>query len=374
MPDLSFTCTNCNVNIECDAGMAGSAVQCPSCGASLMVPRQGLHEGLDIGGFLLERKLGAGAMGEVWLAHQTRMDRKVALKILSPNLTRDPEFVDQFMREVRNSGRLQHNNIVTAFDAGVAGDIYYLAMSYVDGESLEDRIHRAGKIPEKEALKIICAVANGLNYAWKNYQMIHRDIKPSNIMLDKNGEPKLMDMGVSKSLSEDASMTMAGTIMGTPHYISPEQVSAEDEIDFRSDLYSLGVTLFHMLDGKVPFDAKHVIAVMTKHLTDAPPLLHSLNPSVSKPCEVLVQIMMAKKREARQLSWDDLIKDINLVLDGEMPATQLSDGSITNNTEKISRVISKRQQFKLPKARLHSEKAALPPPMGQILQGLQSCH
>lgn len=367
MSDISFACKNCNTQIECEAVLAGTVVQCPSCNTSVVVPRHGLYPGLEFGGFTLERKIGAGAMGEVWLAHHASIKRKIALKILSPSLTSDPDFVRQFKREVHNSSRLDHKNIVKAVDSGVSGDIHYLAMSFVDGESLEERICNTGKIPEKASLWIARDIACALNYAWTNFQLIHRDIKPSNIIVDICGQTKLMDMGVAKSLSEDASITKAGTIMGTPHYISPEQVSAEEVIDFRADIYSLGVTLFHMLEGKVPFNAKSSIAVMTKHLTDAPPLLHSLDPSISKPCEVLVQIMMAKNRDCRQKSWDDLIRDIDLVIEGHMPATQLPPQQDAQNpSEKASKSIA-RDEIKLPEAgappaKTPTPRTVVPPP------------
>jgi len=169
------------------------------------------------------------------------------------------------------TGRLEHPNVITAFDAGFDQGLYYLAIAYVDGEELEDLLEKNGRMSEIDSLKLILSVAKALNYSWKEAHILHRDVKPANIMVEKSGVVKLMDMGISKSVSESASITQSGTIVGTPHYISPEQAQAVPDLDFRSDIYSLGVTLFHMVTGRVPFDAENPMGVLAKHITEPIP-------------------------------------------------------------------------------------------------------
>lgn len=354
MAGIAFVCSNCNAEIECDAALAGNIVECPHCRTSLTVPIPGIHEGILLGGFRLEHKLGAGAMGEVWLCNQESMERKVAVKILSPALTHDPDYIEQFLREVRNTGRLEHKNIVTAFDAGESDGMYYLAMSYVEGESLEEKIQREGKIPEAKALKIIRDIAQALDYAWKNYQLIHRDIKPSNIMLDRNDDPQLMDMGVSKSLSEDPTLTMSGTILGTPHYISPEQARADVELDCRTDIFSLGATLYNMVTGKAPFDSPTVMGVLTKLASDPIPPPQEENPELSDACIILLELMMTKSRDDRLQSWKEVVSEATRVLKGKMPQKPLpvnAGNPMSNSSLNISKskVFKKPNQIQLPK-------------------------
>lgn len=140
MPEILFTCSKCGAEIEADDSFAGSIAQCPNCNSTVMIPMQGIKPGMKIAGYEIIRRLGVGGMGEVWLANQKAMDRKVALKILSPALTSSKDFVDRFLKEVKTAAKLEHQNIVTAHDAGVEGNIYYLAMSYVDGVLLDDRL------------------------------------------------------------------------------------------------------------------------------------------------------------------------------------------------------------------------------------------
>ncbi len=304
----------------------------------------GISPGIIVAGYEIVRRLGAGGMGEVWLAKQTAMDRKVALKILSPALTSNKEFVDRFLKEVKNAAKLEHQNIVTAYDAGCDGSIYYLAMSFVDGALLDDLLKIDKRIPEKEALRIARGVADALCYAWNEYKILHRDIKPANIMLDSRKNPKLMDMGISKSMSEDKGLTMTGMIVGTPYYMSPEQAKAEPGIDCRADIYSLGATLYHLVTGTVPYEAQTAMAILMKHMTDPFPPPKEKNPEVSDGCSALLEIMMAKMPADRQTSWEDVIKDIDLVASGQMPATRRpSAGKSAVMQETPSQQISRRK-------------------------------
>lgn len=286
----------------------------------------GMEPGRKIGNFEVKRKLGAGGMGEVWLAYQASMERHIALKLLSPVFVQDDNFVNRFLKEAKLYGKLEHPNIVSAHDAGVDNGVHYMAMSFVDGEDLSAMCKRDRIIPEKDALSYVKKIAEALQYAWDQHKLLHRDIKPSNIMVDKNGVPKLMDMGISKSLSDDSSMTMTGSIVGTPYYISPEQARADKDIDFRADIYSLGATLYHVVTGELPFKAQTTMGVLSKLITETMTPPKVMNPKLSDGCAMLIEIMMAKDRDERQASWGEVVEDIDAVLNGGVPETPVPSG------------------------------------------------
>lgn len=321
MAKIIIQCGNCGEEREVDEKMAGSTLACAGCGETIRIPLPDIGEGVVLGGFILEKLLGFGAMGEVWLAHQQTMDRKVALKLLSREFTMDSQFVDRFLKEVRMSAKMDHPNIITAFDAGCDNDIYYLAISFVDGVDLDQRLAEIELLPEKEALKIIREIASALCYAWNDFKILHRDIKPSNIMIDKKGSAKLMDMGISKSANEEAQLTMTGTVIGTPYYMSPEQGMGEKELDCRSDIYSLGATLYHLVTGSLPFEATTAIGIISKHITEPLPPPQDFNPNLSDACTALLETMMGKSPEDRQQTWEEVIDDIDNVLLGKMPSS-----------------------------------------------------
>lgn len=319
---LTFKCSQCDTQLEVSADLGGTRADCPHCGTPVTIPPPRVQPGSVLGNFHISEKLGEGGMGEVFLANQVSMDRQVALKVLPLAMTRNKKLVDRFIHEVRMSARLEHANIVTAFEAGEDTGYYYLAMSYVDGESLDDVLKRDGAMPEKSALEIVERVADALRYAWDEFKILHRDIKPANIMLDHSGKPRLMDMGISKSLSEDTELTMTGMVVGTPHYMSPEQARSQGNVDFRADLYSLGATLYHLVTGTRPYAGTSVVEVLTKHALDPFPPPQSRNPDVSDACAHLLEVMMAKDANDRQATWGDLITDIQRVGRGQRPLTR----------------------------------------------------
>lgn len=317
--NLTFRCPGCEAEFEADLSLIGAESECPDCGIHFIIPIPETRENMEIGGFILKRKLGQGGMGEVWLATQKAMNRDVAIKILSPTLIKDKSFIDRFMHEVKIAGQLSHSNIVSAFDAGHIQGLYYMVMQYCDGVELSDRLKIDKVIPEAEALKIARDIAQALQYAWNNRKVLHRDVKPSNIMLDGDGNALLMDMGISKCADEDTSMTMEGTMVGTPYYISPEQAKGRRDVDFRSDIYSLGATLYHMLAGQVPFDGHNSMEVATKQVTEKLTEPICVNPAISSPANTLVTKMMAKLPDERHASWKNVVSDIDLVLAGKHP-------------------------------------------------------
>jgi serine/threonine protein kinase/formylglycine-generating enzyme required for sulfatase activity len=319
--ELKFRCGKCNRKLEATATMAGSIVSCPNCGSDVTIPAAILAPGVTLAGFRLEREIGRGAMGRVFLATQLSMDRQVALKVMPGPSVADSGFVERFFQEVRLAARLEHPNIVAAFDAGEDHGYYYFAMAYIDGESLDVRVKQHGPLPEREVLAWTVSIAEALSHAWDSSHILHRDVKPANIMVDRDGRALIMDMGIAKNLSDDSHLTATGVALGTPHYMSPEQARGIQNLDFRADMYSLGATLFHLVVGRVPFIGTSAVEVVTKHLHSPLPAVRSLRPEVSKECEDIIARMMAKERAQRFSSWEACIRDMHAVLKGKTPDT-----------------------------------------------------
>jgi len=310
-----FTCGICNGRISVDFEMCGDTIECPHCSNMIMVPLTGIKAGMSVDKYHLKKRLGMGAMGEVWLAVEPASGRHVAIKILSPTLTRNAMFVQRFQREVALAAQMIHPNIITTFDGGVDRGIYFLVTNYIDGENIDQILRRDGKFSEDETLAIALLMAEALNYAFERHHVIHRDIKPSNMMIDRNGTALLMDLGVSRRIEEsDGAITSPGQYVGTPYYMSPEQARAEPTIGPASDIYSLGCSLYHMLSGRVPFPAESNVEILSKHLNEQAVPLRRHAPEISPVCEKLVARMMAKKPEERPQSWNELIADISGIL------------------------------------------------------------
>jgi serine/threonine-protein kinase len=290
-------------------------------------------------------------MGEVFLARQVAMDRDVALKVLPPAMTKNPELVERFLHEVRMAAKLEHPNIVAAFDAGTDGGYYYMAMSFVEGEDLDDRLNRTGPLSETEGIDVALAMAQALEYAWTRHRILHRDIKPANVMIDNVGDVKLMDMGIAKSLNEDSSLTMAGTFVGTPYYMSPEQAKNTDELDCRVDIYSLGASLYHLLTGHYPFEGKTPMAVLSQHLAAPLPSPQDRNPSISDAVAYLIFKSMAKNRNRRYGDWAEIIADLERLKGAD-------------DVKKIRIPMTKREMVDM----FHDERSSPPPTLVRLLK------
>jgi serine/threonine protein kinase len=339
MEEVNFTCISCRVAITASRDDIGELMQCPSCGQTMKIPVYGVIPGMKIGDFTIEKCLGVGGMGEVWLATQESLHRKVALKILSSEIADDKNFVKRFLQEVKIAGKLTHPNIVMAYHAGEQDGILYLVISYIDGKLLGEMVENGQALSEDEALRIIREIAKALKYAWEKFNILHRDIKPDNIMICHDGTPMLMDMGISKITSDlDESLTLTGTIVGTPYYISPEQARAQTDLDFRSDQYSLGATLFHLLTGQLPYRATSAMGILAQHLQDPIPDCRKLNSSISDGCNHLIQKMMAKSPDDRFLAWNELINAIDQLLPPGMRDSTPLPGTVPSLPAKKSKV------------------------------------
>ncbi len=296
----------------------------------------------QIPGFQILKKLGQGAMATVFQAKQISLDRIVAIKVLPKRMSENSEFVDRFYREGRAAARLNHSNIVQAIDVGEAGGYHYFVMEYIDGCTVYDKISDGKPMEESEAIQIILGTARALEHAHAR-GFIHRDVKPKNIMLTKEGEVKLADMGLAREVSDfKIAEQEAGRAYGTPYYISPEQIRGEINIDFRADIYSLGATFYHAVAGRVPFEGSTPSAVMHKHLKEplVPP--DHLNTNLSAGVAEVIEFMMAKKRDDRYPSTKELILDLEAISKGEAPlmARKKYDNTLLQNLAESGRTIS----------------------------------
>jgi len=278
-------------------------------------------------GYELERPLGKGGLGAVWLVRHRMLDTLFALKTLDSKVAEErPEFVKRFVREAKIASKIRHPNLVAVHDAGYDSvkDIYYLVMDYVAGGTLRDAIAFGGIRSEKDAVKIVLQVASALAAA-RRFGLVHRDIKPENIMLTPDGTAKLVDLGVAKVTDgSDSLKTTANSVFGTPAYISPEQAIDSSTVDTRADIYSLGIVLFEMLCGKRPYGGNTPTDVMQKLLDPAPiPDVRTFNKNVSPKVSAVLQLMCAKRAEARIASPEKLMETfarIGYALPGEARA------------------------------------------------------
>lgn len=273
---------------------------------------------VEIPGYQIVRLLGQGGMAAVYLAIQESLDREVALKILVPGLAADASFCERFLKEGRITAKLQHPNLVTVHDIGHHGDVYYLAAEYIPGGTLRERL-ASGPIPVADALRIALEVARGLDFAHSK-QFVHRDVKPGNILFRADGSAVLADFGIAKALDSKTQSTLVGAAIGTPHYMSPEQARGES-VDGRSDLYSLGVVLFEMLTGKVPYDATDAFAVALMHVSQPVPHL----PQRLSWLQPLIDGLMAKEREQRFGSGSEFVSAVESLLESAPEAAAVRE-------------------------------------------------
>jgi len=263
--------------------------------------------GRSLGQFRVVERIGAGGMATVFKAYQPTLDRYVAIKVLPAYHARDPIFVKRFVQEARSVAKLAHPNIVQIHDFGDQDNITYIVMEYVDGGTLKDRLKNPLSVPE--AVDYIIQAAEGLDCAHRN-GIIHRDVKPANMLVRRDGYLLISDFGIAKILEGTTNLTRVGTSIGTPQYMSPEQGGAGGQtqaVDRRSDIYSLGIVLFHCLTGRVPFTGDSPITITVKHLNDPLPIDKLIEIGVPNPIIQVIQQMTAKQPYERYQSADAVV-------------------------------------------------------------------
>ena len=256
--------------------------------------------------YKLDRKIGSGGMADVWLADDTELDRKVAIKILHDNFAQDSEFVQRFQREAQAAAGLQHPNVVGIFDRGDFDGTYFIAMEYVDGPSLKDLVK--GGMSPKDAIDFTRQILNAARFAHRK-GIVHRDLKPQNVLIDGEGRARVADFGIARA-GESSSITATGSVMGTAQYISPEQAQGKPTTP-RSDIYSIGVILYEELTGRVPFQGDSAVAVALKQVSEAPRRPSAINPNVPPALDAVVMRALAKDPDSRFKDADAFLKALD---------------------------------------------------------------
>src|SRR5690606_5389657 len=257
--------------------------------------------------------LGEGGMGIVYKAFDVKLERYVALKILNSQALNTPQFVERFKREAKNQAKLNHPNIVPVYGFTEEVNIIGIVMEYVEGETLDQLIERKGRLNLLESLKILQQILRGTGYAHSK-GFVHRDIKPSNIILNLEGEAKIMDFGISKSLSDTKGITRMGTKLGTVLYMSPEQIKALEPTQ-QSDIYSIGITFYEMLSGKNPFDIGTDYQIMEAHLKMNPPRLSTMVGNLGNEVDEVLSSAMHKSTKKRYQSTEQFLADVERLIE-----------------------------------------------------------
>ena len=284
------------------------------------------------GRYKLEAKLGSGGMSTVYLARDTTLDRQVAVKVLHREMSEQADQLERFRQEARAVAKLSHPNVVAVIDAGEDGGHPYIVFEYVEGETLKQRINRVGALDAQDALAYAIEVARGLTVA-HNRKMVHRDIKPQNVLIDAEGRAKLTDFGISRQLEQDG-MTATGRVLGTTDYVAPEQAMGHP-VDQRSDIYSLGVVLYEMLTGQVPFQADSQVGVAMKHVNEELPDVQQRRPELSAAAAMVVERATAKDPAERYQKVSELIDDLATALEVEAARAGTTTGEATSVLEAV---------------------------------------
>ena len=267
--------------------------------------------------YRLEETLGSGGMADVYLAHDDILDRTLALKVLSNRYAEDEEFIERFRREAQNAASLSHPNIVSIYDRGETEDgTYYIAMEYLPGGTLKDRLVKRGPLPARTAAEVALQIAEALKAAHAS-DVVHRDIKPHNILITESGDIKVTDFGIARAASS-STMTKTGSILGTAHYLSPEQAMGEP-VRPQSDLYSLGVVLYELLTGELPYNAETPIGIAMKHVNGELRSPIEVDPSIPAGINAVVMKLLSRDPEDRYSDAAALIADLERVSAGLEP-------------------------------------------------------
>ena len=276
--------------------------------------------------YRLEEQIGSGGMSTVYRAFDPRLERWVAIKLMHSHISTDPDQLERFRREARAVARLSHPHVVTVIDFGEDEGTPYIVLEYVEGETLKERIRRMGRLPVAEAVAYAIEVGRALSCAHSE-RLVHRDVKPQNVLIDQEGRAKVTDFGIARSL-EVSGLTAPGRVLGTTDYVSPEQALGHDVTE-QSDVYSLGVLLFEMLTGEVPFRAESQVAVAMKHVREQMPDVQRVRPEVSSVLAAVVDHATAKETRNRYATAADVTEDLEEVLAIEVARTGEASGEAT---------------------------------------------
>jgi eukaryotic-like serine/threonine-protein kinase len=266
---------------------------------------------LIAGRYELLELIGRGGMSSVWKAHDRLLDRTVAIKVMHEQFTNDEEYVERFRREARSVAQLSHPNIVTVIDRGEDEGRQYIVFEYVEGENLKQLLERTGPMPVRDALLLMLQMARALGFAHER-GLIHRDVKPQNVLLNEDGQAKMTDFGIARSVDVEG-VTITGTVLGTSEYIAPEQARGQ-RVDALTDVYSLGVVLYELLTGGVPFQGENFVSVALKHVNEPAPSVLEQRPDCPPRVGLLIERAMAKRPEQRFASMDELVQELESCL------------------------------------------------------------
>lgn len=294
--------------------------------------------------YRLEAKLGSGGMSTVYLARDEVLDRPVAVKLMHREMTEQPDQLERFNQEARAVAKLSNPNVVAVIDAGEDQGRPYIVLEYVQGETLKQRIARVGALDATEALAYGLEVAQGLGVAHER-KMVHRDVKPQNVLIDSTGRAKLTDFGIARELNDEG-VTATGRVIGTTDYVAPEQAMGKD-VDPRSDIYSLGIVLYEMLTGDVPFEADNQIGVAMKHVNEELPDVQAIRPDISAASARVVDRATTKNPDDRYQSIEEMTDDLQAAL--EVEAIR-AGGTTGEATSVLDAVAAPRRQIPVSKA------------------------
>ena len=329
---MRFQCPKCHSIVTVDPSVpGGSPVKCGKCQETVTTPANSLSPGAVIGDFVIIRELSHGGMGIVFLAHQISLDRPAALKVLQEDYTNNEELVGGLIREARSAAKLNHPNIVQAYAVGEDDHHFYFAMEFIDGETMKDVLKRDRVVAPLRVTEIIIQIAEALNCAWKEQRLVHQDIKPDNIMLTKNGQAKLADLGLSQVAGEESSDEDSDEVLGTPQYISPEQLTGQP-VDCRSDIYSLGATFYHLVTGHFPYEGDTVADITRQHVEGNLKPPKAWNPLLPEEINRIIIKMMARDINSRYQTEEELLNDLRAAHDGRTTNSRHNSIQVSSST------------------------------------------
>ncbi len=324
IPKIRFAC-ECGQVHSVPLDTVGRKGKCSNCGRSMTVPAVDMRPdslanqiiGKVVGGCRFLYKIGGGGMGGVFKGHHIALDIPVAVKVLHAHLAdKDPVFIKRFIREARAAAKLQHPNIVGVMNVGFENGLHFLIMPYVGGGNAAAMLTRIGRYPVEKVLRIAIDIATALIVA-ESHGVLHRDIKPANILFTNKGDAMLADLGLAKSYADvqDSGITQTGIACGTPLYFSPEQAKGSPRLDIRSDIYSLGITLYHLISGVPPYTGESAYVIFQKHVHEPLPPFREVDPPIPDSIFRLLQRMTEKNPDNRFSTCTELLEALELLRD-----------------------------------------------------------